>query len=112
MRIYLKVKIKSLSAEASIIRREERRFPDKKHPVRRGLRDHRKVAVRREARAALLAYGFLRGRPLGKLEAKSRHEPDWKNVQRMVERYSIDDVPRWAQDRGDLLTRFGEWRKR
>jgi hypothetical protein len=53
----------------------------------------------------------LRGCPLGKLEAKSRHKPDWKNVQRLVERYSIDDVPRWAQDCGDLLTRFGEWRK-
>jgi hypothetical protein len=112
MRIYLKVKIKSLSAEASIIRREERRFAEKKHPIRRSLHHHRKTAVRREARDALLAYGFLRGRRLDRIEAKCHRQPDWKNVQRMVERYSVGDAPAWAQDRVELLRKFGEWRTR
>ena len=51
----------SLAAEAVIIRKEERRH---KGSVRSSLHNHRVVDVRREARASLLAYAFLRGKPI------------------------------------------------
>jgi hypothetical protein len=66
---YLRVKIKSLAEEARIIRHEEHRAS----AYHRGLlcaklRDHRVKEVRPEARAALLAYAFLRGRPYTTVE--------------------------------------------
>lgn len=93
-KLFLKVKIKSLAAEARIIRAEERRRRGKKvetprhsktplgellndqrrsvrlryvRPLKDGdpffaLRAHRTNDVRREARAALLAYAYLRGK--------------------------------------------------
>lgn len=86
MRAYLKVKIKTLAAEAAIIRREEKRFEKrvylgckynskadreeprykvvKNHPIRRGLQDHRKGPVRHEARLSQLAYAYLRRKDL------------------------------------------------
>lgn len=71
----LRVKIKSLAAEARIIRQEERRAlrlstedPDRL-PRYRTLRDHRRQDVRTAARAALLAYAFLRGRAYATVES-------------------------------------------
>jgi len=66
---FLKVKIKSLAAEARIIRLEERRA-GKSNTLREQLYRHRTVDVRREQRASLLAYAFLRGRPLAAVEPK------------------------------------------
>lgn len=70
----LRVKIKSLAAEARIIRQEEHRAlrlspenPDRL-PRYRTLREHRKQDVRAAARAALLAYAFLRGRAYATVE--------------------------------------------
>jgi len=84
---YLKIKIKSLAEEARIIRREEKRFPGW-HGTRTGLYLHRVQVVRREARAALLAYGFLRGRRYERIEAKRRgEEPDWRRVTQLVQKY-------------------------
>lgn len=86
MQTYLKIKIKSLAAEARIIRHEElktngrRRFlsavqaPAEKVEALNGtfigLHRHRTFDVRNEARAAQLAYGFLRQRPYRTLESK------------------------------------------
>ncbi len=86
MSIFLKVKVKSLAAESRIIRREERRRKGD-DPIRARLRAHRLDVVRREARSSLLAYGYLRGRPLDRLEPSRRTEPDWGAVRRMVEKY-------------------------
>ena len=69
-RLYLKVKIKSLAEESKIIRREEKKNPTFKIH----LADHRKGIVRTEARASMLAYGFLRGVPYKKIESKC-HQP-------------------------------------
>ena len=69
----LKVKICSLMDEARVIRREENRFAKDSYE-RFKLRQHRVIDVRREARAAQLAYGFLRGMPYAKMEAKT-YEP-------------------------------------
>lgn len=83
-RVYLRIKAKSLAAEARIIREEERRRPG---PAREGLTNHRRTIVRKEARATLLAYGYVRGRTREQLEVKPRTKPDWSNVSRMVKRY-------------------------
>lgn len=108
MKVYLKVKIKSLAAEARIIRHEELKFPNARlmrkmqwaqpiggrdNPTYQGLHIHRVAIVRPEARAALLAYGFLRGRSYRAIEAKCYQEPDWFNVLKIARRFGtvIDD---------------------
>lgn len=63
----LKIKAKSLAAEARIIRREERRFKGWK---RESLQMHRRGIVRDTARATYLAIAFMKGRPYADLEAK------------------------------------------
>lgn len=84
-KIYLKVKIKSLADEAKIIRREERQAilrrdrkeelgnytrANQEHKVFEGLREHRMGIVRSEARAAQLAYGFIKGKKYAEIEPK------------------------------------------
>lgn len=98
---YLKIKIKSLAAEAAIIRKEEGRWRGDSE-IRYGLHQHRIIDVRREARAAQLAYGFLRGHEYRVMEAKWHEAPDWKRVQYMVEKFCIGD-------RRDAVQRFAEW---
>lgn len=82
-RVYLKVKIKSLAAEAKIIRKEECKTKYNYW----GLREHRKGVVRNEARHTLLAYGFIRGKAYKDIEATCHTEPDWDKVKKMVEKY-------------------------
>lgn len=98
---YLKVKIKSLAAEARIIRMEERRA--RRTSLRCGLAEHRRGVVRREARIAQLAYGYLRGRPRSTVEPKTRpgNAPDWKRVAGLVSRYGS----------AELASRVDEWTK-
>jgi len=76
---YLKVKIKSLAAEARIIRKEEHKAKahyrylknkqghedqyNRAQSTWYGLQQHRKIDVRQEARASLLAYAFIRNKP-------------------------------------------------
>lgn len=138
MSVFLKVKIKSLAAEAAIIRREERkaikagrwhRWRDKQdqlntdsekqvtHYRRHGsLHHHRTVDVRSEARAAQIAYAFLRGRELRPMEGGMRNAPRWDRVIKLVQRYYVGDDKKeevrlnlimWAAKAGindDLLT--------
>ncbi len=87
MQVFLKVKIKSLAEEAKIIRHQERQFPREGYGVRWQLKTHRKHVVRPEARDALLAYAFLRGRAYTQVEGKCHQAPDWGNVERMVVKY-------------------------
>jgi len=98
--VELKVKVKSLAAEAKIIRREENKrkaFLDSPRGHSelaahvRGeferLKLHRRIPLRREARHALLAYGFLRGRSYYWLERTCHEQPDWKRVEELVRRF-------------------------
>lgn len=88
MREYLKVKVKSLSAEAKIIRHEELKAKRcGRKSLLFNLREHRIGVVRRAARSSLLAYGFLKGTPYRKMEKEGSSEPDWDAVQKMIERY-------------------------
>lgn len=84
MKSHLKIKIKSLAAEAGIIRHEERLVLGHARHVRgrqgdedrldglfteyQSLREHRIKDVRGEARAACLAYALLREKPYARTE--------------------------------------------
>lgn len=80
----LRVKVKSLAAEAKIIRREERRS---RGQLREELYLHRIGIVRREARSAHLAYGLIKGRTIEQMEPTSKSAPDWTKVKRLCEKY-------------------------
>jgi hypothetical protein len=94
---FLKVKIKSLSAEAQIIRKEELRS---RGDLRNALRAHRVWDVRSESRATLVAYNFLRGKTLQQTEPRALSEPNWQRVETMVKKYGKVGLPELA-----------EWRK-
>lgn len=80
---HLRVKIKSLAAEAGIIRSEEQRHPGSSS-TRSGLREHRVGIVRREQRSSLLAYAFLRGRQYLEVETKAKAPPCLKRVAKLA----------------------------
>lgn len=111
MNVFLKVKIKSLAAEARIIRAEEKKFnavverpmlqrgqpriprtvkwkasPEQLR-IRAQLWEHRTKDVRGEARCSLIAYGYLRGRKYKWVEDKAKTPPNWENVQRIIEKF-------------------------
>ncbi len=96
---HLKVKVKSLAAEARIIRhathKAKRRVrwmkehgDEAEHLEAEEVRDtlirHRCVEVRSEARHSLLAYGFLRGTQYQVMERTCHQGPDWERVARLV----------------------------
>ena len=106
---FLKIKLKSLAAESRFIRREERRtynrFGKCVNPaLREALYLHRIIIVRDEARATLLAYGFLRGRTYRQMENSNRSYPPLGKVARMVRKYgsypsemdALNAVREWA----------------
>ncbi len=68
---------------------------------RTGLRTHRLCVVRPEARAALLAYGFIRGRRYRQIEATAVVPPNWKRVYELVQRYGLVMA--------DIKARFETW---
>ncbi len=106
----LKVKIKSLAAEARIIRLEEKRASKRRYikpsvsisrvwtyhgdnDLRESLHRHRIDVVRVEARHSLLAYAFLRGVPYAAVERRPKIgcqkfsqwvPPNWAKVEAMV----------------------------
>lgn len=80
----LKVKIKSLAAEARIIRLEELRSTG---VIQRSLHFHRTYDVRNEARWSQLAYAFLRGRDYAQVEAKSSGWVNWDRVMKLVAKF-------------------------
>ena len=85
-KVYLKIKCKSLAAEAQIIRAEERKFPGE-HPIRYGLHEHRVLDVRRAARSSYIAYGFLKGMPYMQIESKAKKPPNWGEILTMIKKY-------------------------
>ena len=121
MQQYLKVKIKTLAAEARIIRHEERRVKlwkrepgEAPHALFFGLKSHRTDEVRREARCSHLAYGYLRGTKYREMEATchpDRKGPDWENIAGIVKRFGElghnqdkfveDNLKEWKEDVSD-----------
>ena len=81
----LRVKLKSLTAEAHIIRHEEHRT---KGALRDELHLHRVRMLRFEARCTHLAYGFIRGRTLAQMENREALPPIvTEKVNVMLKRY-------------------------
>lgn len=125
MKVYLKIKIKSLALEAETIRREEKKFKTRYQYLankaledntaeilirreaslntRIALHEHRVNHVRKEARAALLAYGFLNGRDYVEIEGYTRTGFSWKRVEELVKKYGEGEPQ-------TLLQQFAEWR--
>lgn len=118
MHIALKVKIKSLAAEARIIRAEEHKLRFEKKPRRvvdhrdasgetfvyrrprrklddgqrealLSLQSHRRFAVRSEARHSLLAYAYVRGMSYVRVESKAYTVPNTERVAQMVKRFNL-----------------------
>ncbi len=56
----------------------------------------------------LLAYGFLRGVPYGKMEPTAKREPDWKEVKRHAKAFCPDRT--WSKPWPDAWeARWKEW---
>lgn len=127
----LKVKIKSLAEEARIIRHEERRalcreLPTEQRakyrdlPLFEELRMHRVNDVRREQRASLLAYAFLRGKPLAACEPNTVARStgwqciDWVRILQLVMKFgpAIPGETETAlkERRTQTDTQLQEWR--
>lgn len=85
--VHLKVKIKSLAAEAKIIRAEEGKA--RSDALRTSLLVHRAKHLRAVARVNLLAYGCLRGTPYEKMESKTASEPNWDDIKFVVDRFGV-----------------------
>lgn len=120
MQVFLKIKIKSLAAEALLIRKEatryEKRFlirtttdrltgkPHEKWKIvkddstRLALHHHRRFVVRPEARYSLLAYAYMRGRSAlsvdrGVWKQKGNAQVpqvNWDAIKAMVKRFGGD----------------------
>jgi|GEM_PF-5783179 len=104
MQVYLKMKIKSLTEEARIIRVEERKYlgHGRKAAGRNvavehvaahygtynALRSHRVREVRSEQRCSLLAYAYIRGKKYAQIENKPARAPDWKRVSQIVKKFA------------------------
>lgn len=117
---YLKIKLMSLAAEAKIIRRQEQKLVKRRRQLRAAGRDvpndigglsdvlvsmhnHRTLEVRREARSAHLAYGYLRGTPYRAMEwrCEDYHQPNWKRVLEIVNKFgsmkhTAEALAEWA----------------
>ena len=125
-RTYLRVKVKSLAAEAKVIRQEEKSRCNSSS-IRNGLYRHRIDIVRHEARHTLLAYCFLRGTEYIKIEAMAKDKPNWAKVRKMVEKYGAHLAPwlvktetydvyqarvlEYKKHLEETLKRFDEWIK-
>lgn len=106
----LKVKIKSLAAEAKIIRLEENKIMNKASDTYTELYLHRVVSVRMEARAAQLAYAYLKGYKYKDLEDPNttKKKPDANRVWKLIKRYS--DIRHMSlDDKIANVKDFGKW---
>jgi hypothetical protein len=100
---YLKVKIKTLMNEAQIIRKEMTKFMGCTSTYRK-LHLHRVTEVRKEARATLVAYGFLNGLAYSAIEHACYEEPNWSRIRKMIVKYGEVGEPE------ERLVAFEAWR--
>lgn len=90
--VLLKVKAKSLAAEARIIRKDEKKYRGTFRYEQ--LYRHRLDIVRKVARETHLALSFLYGRDISECERNFDkrdwlHLPDWDKVKKMVDKYGV-----------------------
>lgn len=126
MKSHLKVKVVSLAAEMTYIRRQELKWKRHAKYARQKQKEnsikyaeanfwsHRghRAGLKHEARSTHLAYGFMKGVPYAAMEnicygvykGMGSSEPNWPAVAAMVERFSKDeDNPQ------DFMQKFAEW---
>jgi hypothetical protein len=121
MSIELKIKAKSLAAEARIIRAEEKKLKAKARHAREHQQSdaetghgyrlnriylHRTQDVRAEARATHLARAFMAGRPYVEIEASPRKKPPLVRTSDIVAKYhfmkkadALEALQEWAETR-------------
>lgn len=90
--IFLKVKAKSLAAEARIIRQDEKKYRGTFRYEQ--LYRHRIDVVRRVARETHLALSFLHDKEIMAVEKTYdrydwMHLPNWESVKKMVDKYGV-----------------------
>lgn len=94
----LRVNIKSLAAEARIIRAEEARAGIR---YQFELTNHRRVALREESRIAQLAYAFVRGRSFTSTEGTTKKSFSLSRLHQKLIRFgigvSLNDVVAWYE---------------
>lgn len=86
--VKLKIKLKSLAAEARIIRKEELKNKGKWAWQAESFHGHRVGYLRPITRATHIAYGVLRGLGYHQIEPTSKSQPDWDKVRKMISKYS------------------------
>ncbi len=95
-----------------------KRFPGTDHPLRLSLHEHRIAKVRPEIRAALLAYGFLRGRTYLQIENNTKSRPPWTLVIKNIKQFGVFMTSDQLIEKGytdlseqesALKQRFAEW---
>lgn len=93
----LRVNVKSLAAEAKIIRDEIRRA--RTPEARAALHNHRMQRVRPEARLAHIALAFTRGVPYRMVETNAREKPEVKALVNKIVRFaSTADADKKVRD--------------
>jgi len=117
----LKIKIKTLAAEAVIIKKEEQKWKkapwhnphdnaaSQTHPMYFNLRQHRLLAVRRECRDASIAYGYLRSRTYRQIEYHCHESANWTNVINIVINFSDKKLASQEKKR-DIHNAVRAWR--
>lgn len=107
MSVELKIKQKTLAAEAYFIRFEKRKAKAaNRRRLASSLNEHRVNVVRKAARTTHLACCFLRGTPYKMVEAtlkKSTRRPNWDVIEKMIKKYGKGDSR-------DLMQRFSAWK--
>lgn len=104
----LKIKIKSLAAEARIIKHAEMQAKKNGQTSRlTSLHLHRINVVRCSSRAAQLAYGYLRGKRYDQIEQDAAYDSSksiikWSEVEAMVKKYGSNEqwlaLPCWMPE--------------
>ena len=97
--LHLKIKIKSLVAEAKIIKQEAKKVTEE---TKWGLLHHNVTVVRPVTRRNLLAYAMIRNHPYSKTESKVSPEKclgltDFNNILVLAKRFGATDKEQMQQ---------------
>ena len=95
--VKLKIKLKSLAAEARIIRKEELKNKGKWAWQADSFWIHRTQHLRPITRATHVAYGLLRGLEYLQIEPTAKSQPHWGKVKDMISKYS-----EWKDEKENL----------
>jgi len=100
--IHLRIKIKSLAAEAKIIRQEAKKTSGMS---KWRLNEHRTEVVRQYARLNLLAYGLLNGVPYEIMEKKCNETPDFLKVIKIAKNFggTEEKIVEWIDKARECL---------